>query len=120
MATPFELLWVTRASVVLIALIGYIIAFFRITTIFQLVLYAWSGLGASFGPLLLLSLYLKNINRYGAFAGILCGGLSSAIWPIFHTPFGIEPVFAGFVLSVLAILGVSYLTRQKTTKRISS
>jgi sodium/proline symporter len=112
-ASPFELLCVTRGSVVFIAFVGFIIAVFKITTIFQLVLYAWSGLGASFGPLLLLSLYMKNINRYGAFAGILVGGLTAAVWPLFHDPLGIGSMVAGFSISIIAILGVSALTRPK-------
>jgi sodium/proline symporter len=113
MATPIELLWVTRGSVVFISLIGFIIAYFKITTIFQLVLYAWSGLGASFGPLLLLSLYMKNLNRFGAFAGILAGGLTAAVWPLFKEPFGIGAMVAGFVISIVVIIGVSYATSQK-------
>ncbi len=112
-ASPKELLWVTRASVVAIAMTGYIIAYFKITTIFKLVLYAWSGLGASFGPLLLLSLYLKNLNRYGAFAGILVGGLTAGVWPLFNEPLGIGAMVAGFALSSCTIVGVSYLTREK-------
>src|SRR5579872_7255825 len=64
-ASPTEMLWVSRFSVVLIALIGFSIAYFKISSIYKLVLYSWSGLGASFGPLILLSLYLKNINKYG-------------------------------------------------------
>ena len=112
-ASPLELLWVTRGSVVFIALVGFIIAYFKITTIFQLVLYAWSGLGASFGPLLLLSLYMKNLNKYGAFAGILGGGITAAIWPAFHDPLGIGAMVAGFAISVTAIIGVSYATRSK-------
>lgn len=104
-----EMLWVSRASVVFIALIGFCIAYFKITTIYQLVLYSWSGLGASFGPLLLFSLYLKKINKYGAFAGILVGGLTAAVWPYVDAIYqwNIPSLIPGFVLSSLAILGVS-------------
>jgi sodium/proline symporter len=112
-ATPVELLWITRGGVVFISLVGFIIAYFKITTIFQLVLYAWSGLGASFGPLLLLSLYMKNLNRYGAFAGILVGGMTAAIWPIFKDPLGVGAMVAGFAFSIAAIIGISYATRPK-------
>ncbi|HSX38758.1 MAG TPA: sodium/proline symporter [Chlamydiales bacterium] len=110
-ASSLELLWVTRASILLIALFGFAIASFKFTTIFQLVLYAWSGLGASFGPLLLLSLYLKNLNRYGAFSGILIGGLTAAIWPLFKEPFHMGSTVAGFILGSATILIVSYLTQ---------
>ena len=115
-ASPVELLWVTRSSVVFIAVLGFVIAYFKITTIFQLVLYAWSGLGASFGPLLLLSLYVKNLNRYGAFAGILVGGLTAAVWPLLKEPLGIGAMVAGFTFSTLTILGVSYATRSKIAR----
>lgn len=111
-ASSNELLWVTRGGVILVALVGFIIALFKITTISHLVLYAWSGLAASFGPLLLISLYAKNINRYGAFAGILVGGLTGAIWPLAHEPLGIGAMVAGFAFSTLTIFGVSYLTRK--------
>lgn len=114
-ATSQELLWISRMSVVLISIIGFIIAFFKISTIYQLVLYSWSGLGASFGPLLLLSLYRKNINKYGAFSGILIGGLTAAIWPYFDTHYqlGIPSLVSGFVLGILTIHGVSFLFRKR-------
>lgn len=109
-ANAKELLWVSRSAVLAIGWVAYMIAFFKVTTIYQLVLYSWSGLGASFGPLLLLSLYVRNINRYGALAGILTGGLTAAIWPYFdflHMP----SLIPGFTLSILAIFLVSALTR---------
>jgi len=113
-ATPKELLRVSRISVVLISLLGFLIAFFKISTIYQLVNYAWSGLGASFGPLLLLSLYIKNINKYGAFAGILVGGLTAAIWPYFNSLYHweIPSLLAGFIFSAVTIPAVSFLTRK--------
>lgn len=113
-ATKTELLWVSRFSVLLIALIAFSIAFFKISTIYQLVLYAWSGLGASFGPILLLSLYRKSINRNGAFVGILMGGLTTAIWPfiaqIYHWELA-SSLVVGFIVSIFSIELVSYLTR---------
>jgi sodium/proline symporter len=115
-ATPKELLLVSRLSVLVIALIAFIIAFFKISTIYSLVLYAWSGLGASFGPLILLSLFLKtSVNRYGAFAGILTGGLTAIIWDYFarqqhwQTP----AMIPAFTFSLIAILTVSFITRTK-------
>jgi sodium/proline symporter len=114
-ATSKELLWVSRCSVIFISLVGFVIAYFQISTIYKLVLYSWSGLGASFGPLLLLSLYLKSINKYGAFAGILVGGLTAAIWPYFDTLYhwGVPSLVPGFTLSIIAIQGVSFLMRKQ-------
>ncbi|MBF8262633.1 MAG: ycgO-A [Parachlamydiales bacterium] len=114
-ASASELLLVSRISVLLFAIMAFAIAYLKISTIYQLVLYSWSGLGASFGPLLLLSLYRKSINRYGAFMGIFVGGMTAAIWPwienIYHweTP---TSLVAGFILSIIAIESVSFLTRR--------
>jgi len=112
-ASANELLWASRISVLFISLVGYAIAIFKISTIYKLVLYSWSGLGASFGPILLLSLYHKKVNRYGAFAGILVGGLSAAIWPYFDSLYkwGIPSLVAGFVLSLIASELASLLTQ---------
>lgn len=111
-ASSKELLKVSRISVLLIALIAFCIAFFKISTIYQLVFYSWSGLGASFGPLVLLSLYRRNINKHGAFAGILVGGITSALWYSFETQ-TIPPLVMGFILGTLTIETLSALTREK-------
>ncbi|OGN56925.1 MAG: sodium:proline symporter [Chlamydiae bacterium RIFCSPHIGHO2_12_FULL_44_59] len=113
-ASAKRLLFVSRASVLWISCVSFGIAYFKISTIYTLVLYSWSGLGASFGPLLLLSLYRKNLNKYGAFAGILVGGLTAAIWPYFETTYQIPltSLILAFFLSMIAIEGVSYVTRR--------
>lgn len=116
-ASSNELLWVSRFSVVFVSLIGFVIAFFKISTIYHLVLYSWSGLGSSFGPLLLLSLYSKRVNKYGAFAGILVGGLTAAVWPYFENRYelSIPSLVSGFVFGIAAIFGVSALMRKRLT-----
>ena len=118
-AGPVELLWISRSSVIFISSIAFLVAFFQISSIYELVLYSWSGLGASFGPLTLLSLYRKDINRYGAFTGILSGGLIAAIWPYFNARYqlGIPSIIVGFLVSIIAIQGVSFLTRKKCSLR---
>jgi len=45
-----------------------------------MVSYAWSGLGASFGPALLLTLWWKRVTREGVIAGLLVGSISTIIW----------------------------------------
>lgn len=114
-ATSKELLFVSRLGVIIVAMIAYIIAFRKTSTIYNLVQYAWSGIGSSFGPLVILSLYSRQINKYGAWAGILSGGLISGIWPYFNKLFGIDlsPLLPGFLSSFLLIVLISYLTRHK-------
>jgi sodium/proline symporter len=114
-ASSKELLLVSRLGVIFISLLAFLIAYKKLSTIYSLVLYAWSGLGAAFGPLLLLSLYSKKTNKYGAWAGILLGGGIAAVWPYFNTIFALNlpAIIPAFGISFLAILLVSYLTKNK-------
>lgn len=109
-ATSAELLIVSRAGVIFVALLAYLIAFAKISSIYGLVFYAWSGLGSSFGPLLILSLYSKKINKYGAWSGIVAGGVIAAIWPYFSKE--IPTMLPAFTASFLLILLVSWMTRK--------
>ena len=112
LASSKELLLISRLAVVLVSLIAFCIAFFKVSTIYKLVFYAWAGLGASFGPLILLSLYTTRINKFGAFSGILVGGLTAAVWPEIEL-WGLSAIVPGFVLNTVAALTVSALTQKK-------
>ena len=111
-----SLIGISRKSVLIVAIAAYFIAFFKISTIYELVLYSWSGLGASFGPLILLSLYTKNITKQGAVCGMLTGGISSAIWYSINQSYdlNIEPLVISFILGIVTILTVSKLTKNKS------
>ncbi|MDN3505784.1 MAG: sodium/proline symporter [Simkaniaceae bacterium] len=115
-ASPKELLFVSRMGVIFVSLIAFIIAAAHISTIYGLVLYAWSGLGAAFGPLLLLCLYMKDINKYGAWTGIILGGTISALWPLLnpYLPIDIPPLPPAFAISFLSIWLVSKMTTRKS------
>jgi sodium/proline symporter len=119
-ASSKELLLVSRMGVLLVGAMAFFIAFHKTSTIYKLVEYAWSGIGASFGPLVLLSLYSRKINKYGAWAGILGGGIVVAIWPMINTLFSqsISPMLPAFLCSVLLILYVSNMTKQKHIDRV--
>lgn len=112
-ASPALLLKASRISVILMAALSLGLAFMKSATIMEIVEYAWSGLGASFGPLMIMSLYSKKTNRYGAISGIFVGGTIAALWPYlnpFLTDLTIPSMIPGFVLGLLAIRVVSWLT----------
>ena len=115
-ATQKQVMWVYRASLIVTACIGYAIAWDEHSTIMSLVKYAWSGLGASFGPLMILSLYSTNVNKYGAIAGIIAGGLVSAVWDLIN-PYVISmPIYSivpGFTVGLIVIYGVSLITKKR-------
>ena len=118
-ASSKELLAVSRAGVLIVGIIAFFIAFSKTHTIYSLVEYAWSGIGSSFGPLVLLSLYSDKVNKYGAWAGILGGGIIAATWPLVDPllPYSVSPMIPGFLSGLLLILVVSEMTKQKHQSR---
>lgn len=114
-ASSQAVLKASRLSVFIVSILAYIIAFSKFNTIFSLVSYAWSGLGATFGPILILGLYTKTANKYGAWTGILLGGFIAGFWPYVNQMLKIDvpPIIPGFFISFFAIWLVSYLTQKK-------
>ena len=114
-ASSKQLLWISRIFILAVTAFAFLIAFFKISTIYSLVLYAWSGLGSAFGPLLVFSLYSKRANKYGAWAGMIIGGVVSIIWPLLNRIFSIEvpTLVSGFLFSSIAIYVVSWITKNR-------
>lgn len=113
-----KLLFITRLCVVGISAIALLVAFKKSSTVLDAVQYAWSGLGCAFGPLLLMSLYSKKSNKYGAVAGIITGGTIAGTWDIVNdyiTSYPIPAMIPGFVLSCIAIYGISLATQCYTS-----
>ena len=119
-ATDKEIMWVSRIVLVVIALIGIIIAWDEGSVIFSLVSFAWAGFGATFGPLMLFSLFWKRTTRAGAIAGMITGGASVFIWKLLLNEFlsdtipffGLYELLPAFILSSVAIVVASLLTKK--------
>lgn len=117
-ATDETVFRISRITVVVIAVLAYLIALDPNSSIMGLVSNAWAGLGAAFGPTVLLSLYWKRANFQGAVAGIVSGALTVVIWD--YIPFmggqtlgtvtGLYSLAVGFGISLLVIVAVSLLT----------
>ena len=111
---PEKLLTISRTVTISVGLIAFIMAYFSTDLVFTLVSYAWSGLGASFGPVLLGIIYWKKITREGAIAGLLTGSLSTIIWKnIDVLNSAVTERLSSYILACLAIYGVSMLTSKK-------
>lgn len=104
----------SRIMLFLIAVVGMIIAWDEDSVIFNIVSFAWAGFGATFGPVMLFSLFWKRINRPGAIAGMLSGGVMVFVWNLLLKPmggiFGIYELFPAFVISCIVIVVVSLAT----------
>lgn len=105
-ATAKQLLRISRFGSILISGIALYIAWENTQTINNLVNYAWAGLGSSFGPLVIMSLYSNTVTRQGALAGMLAGGIISAIWPFSG------PLVPGFFIGLATIYCVSRCTKK--------
>ncbi|OZG70598.1 sodium/proline symporter [Hahella sp. CCB-MM4] len=110
-ATQKELVMVGRAAVIGIALIATMIAMDPESKVLGMVSYAWAGFGAAFGPALILSLFWKRMNRNGALAGVIVGGITVVVWKqLSGGVFDLYEIIPGFILATIAIIGVSMAT----------
>ncbi|MFW6326310.1 MAG: sodium/proline symporter PutP, partial [Desulfovermiculus sp.] len=75
-----ELIWIGRSSVIVLALIATSLAANPESKVLDLVAYAWGGFGASFGPIVLLSLFWRRLTRNGALAGMVIGAVTVIGW----------------------------------------
>ena len=110
---------VSRITVLAVSVLAYIIALDPNSSIMGLVSNAWAGLGAAFGPTVLMSLFWKRCNFEGAVAGIVSGGLTVIIWD--YIPLvggmtlgaatGLYSLAIGFLVSIILIVVVSLCTK---------
>ena len=111
-AAQRELVWIGRLTVVAVSAVAILIATDPNNLVLSLVSYAWGGFGASFGPIIILSLLWKGVTRNGALVGIIVGALTVLVW---HQGAwrGMYEIIPGFVLSFIAIIVVSLLDPNK-------
>jgi sodium/proline symporter len=103
-----ELLRVSRLAVVGVALVALLIATDRDSRVLDLVSYAWAGFGAAFGPVILLSLFMRSMTARAAIAGLLGGAVTVVVWSSLSGGlFDLYELVPGFFVSVVLILGVS-------------
>lgn len=113
--SPKTSMLIARITVVIIAVIGIVIAQDPNSSVFEIVSFAWAGFGASFGPLILCSLFWKRTNLQGAIAGMLAGGISVFVWKYgiatLGGAFAIYELLPAFIIGIIAIIVVSLLTK---------
>lgn len=102
---------INRATVVVVCLIAMIGTFFAPASIFVLGLFAWTGVGCSIGPPIVLSLWWKRANGYGALAGMIGGVVMACLFQFVPTlssiMYGCLPAF---LTSLILCIVVSLLT----------
>ena len=114
-----EILMVARVTVIAVSILAFVIAWDPESSIMGLVSNAWAGLGAAFGPIVVMSLYWRRTNLAGAVAGIVSGGLTVIIWdyiPLIQgqtlgSYTGLYSLAVGFVVSLILIIIFSLATK---------
>lgn len=119
-ATDKQVMWTTRITLLVLTLIGVLIALDEDSVIFQIVSFAWAGFGATFGPLVLFSLFWKRTNRAGAIAGMVGGAGMVFLWKLVISGFGgvfaIYELLPAFIFSSICIVVVSLLTKKPSAE----
>ncbi|MBO7729065.1 MAG: sodium/proline symporter [Oscillospiraceae bacterium] len=105
---------IARVAVLCIAVIAAFFARDPNSSVFGIVSFAWVGFGAAFGPLMLLALFWKRCNKYGAIAGMVTGGATIFLWKYLVRPLGgawnIYELLPAFLVSCVFIVVVSLCT----------
>lgn len=118
-ASQRELVWCGRFMLLLVAAIAFIIARDENSKVLGLVSYAWAGFGASFGPVVLISLFWKKMNKYGAFFGMLAGASTVIVWEYYQI-WGLYSLLPAFIVNSLVILVVSLMTSSTVNGKSTS
>jgi len=105
------LVLLSRIITLVVGAAAFIIALATKDLVFKMVGFAWAGLGASFGPALLLTLWWKRTTREGVLAGMICGTVVTVFWrqttALRETLFEMVPAF---IIALAAVYIVSLIT----------
>ncbi|VAX76934.1 Sodium/proline symporter [Serratia symbiotica] len=107
-ASQRELVWVARLMVLLVAVVAIFLASHSENRVLDLVSYAWAGVGAAFGPVVLISVNWPRMTRNGALAGMVVGAITVIIWKN-YVGWGVYEIIPGFLFSGIAIVLVSLI-----------
>lgn len=114
-ASDKEVLWVGRIVVIAVAVVAFFIASSKgkgAQSIMDMVENAWGGFGASFGPVIILSLFWKRTTYSGAIAGVVGGAVTDIVWLLTMTEkTGIYEIIPGFAAGLLLCIVVSLLSK---------
>ena len=111
-----------RAVLFVISALSVIIAWNPDSSVFEIVSFAWAGFGATFAPLMLLALFWKRSNKWGALAGMVSGGVMVFLWKFVIAGFGgvwaIYELLPAFVVALIVNIVVSLITEKPSEDMI--
>ncbi len=108
-----KLVLYSRITVFILVILALLLALIAETLIFWLVLFAWAGLGAAFGPTTILALFWKKTTRAGVMAGMISGASCVIVWN--RIPALVSWVYElvpAFILGLIVTVVVSLFTKR--------
>ena len=122
-ASDKELVWVARGVVAVVAIIAYFLASARgegAQAIMDMVENAWGLFGSAFGPVVLLTVFWKRFNYWGAVAGVVGGAVTDILWyNLLSSTTGVYELFPGFVVGMLCAVVVTLLTKAPSAEVVA-
>jgi sodium/proline symporter len=115
--SPKGMLYLNQAITLAVGVVAIVLALTMRETVYSLVSYAWSGIGSSFGPALILLLFWKRLSRAGVYASLVTGTVATVVWKNFlEQPTGVSERLASYVISFgLAVLFSLILPEKERT-----
>ena len=111
-ASEQNIMLISRLSVLAVSVVAFLISTDRNSSVLSIVSYAWAGFGASFGSVILFSLFWRRMTRMGAIAGMITGAVVVVAYKNFLANafnFPIYEIVPGFICASLAIIIVSLM-----------
>jgi sodium/proline symporter len=108
-----ELVFLGRMSVLAVSVVAALLALQENNTILDLVAYAWAGFGASFGPVIILSLLWRKMTNWGALFGMITGAVTVIIWSKVGLGDTLYEIVPGFIINLIVSFVVSMMTYKK-------
>ncbi|MDO5090281.1 MAG: sodium/proline symporter PutP [Cardiobacteriaceae bacterium] len=103
-----------RLTVAVIALIALFLAWDENSNVLDIVSYAWAGLGASIGAVMLVALNWPKATWQGGIAGVLVGAFVTVGWNKLQGGwFDLYELLPAFILAAAAVIIVSLATQPK-------
>ncbi|HKL60334.1 MAG TPA: sodium:proline symporter, partial [Sphaerochaeta sp.] len=119
-ASEKETLAVSRITVLVISVIAIFLAMDPTSSIFDIVSYAWAGFGATFGPVIIASLFWRRATRNGAIAAMVGGGLTVVIWKqLSGGLFDVYELLPGFIIASALMVVFSLLEKNPDPKMVA-
>ena len=115
-------MFLSRLMILFVAIFAFVLSYNPHNSVLKLVSYAWAGLGAAFGPLILSALYWRRTTKNAAIVGMAVGAATVIIWKnlsYLGGMFQLYEIIPGFLLSTIAIITVSLLSAKPEEKLVT-